>query len=44
MFKLMGKKIITMLTEEPSGALVKYLTRDRGDAGLSLTGGSALCP
>ena len=31
-------------SEECGGSVVKCLTRDRGVAGLSLTGGTALCP
>ena len=30
--------------EEHGGSVVERLTRDRGIAGLSLTGGTALCP
>ena len=29
---------------EPSGSMVEFLTRDRGAAGWSLTGVTALCP
>ena len=36
--------LITKLSGERSGSVVECLTRDRGAAGLSLTGVIALCP
>ena len=30
--------------EGRGGSVVEYFTRERGDAGSSLTGGTALCP
>ena len=40
----MSLGICTVLPRERSGSVVECLTRDRGGAGWSLTGVTALCP